>query len=326
MPVKTIPFGKLQPGDILLYHGEDIISQAIRLFDGTDVNHAGLFLGDNEIGEALIQGIIRQKKDESFRGNSWVKASRLKDDHLDMSPVIVKANQYLAQHERYAFEQLFLLAMLSITRKVKITPVFDKLVRSILDSAADKIIGITNDEKEPMICSEFVFRCYDEALPKVDDPYSLGIGATITQFNLKTFYKVNPYTFGQGIHPDSILASLVHENTESFFRKKPSFETTDTYPSAGSLEENIKIYLEEVDQPGKSFDISPDFNSIRQSLIAFGEKLPAARIEDDPIKSGSSFRGIKSRATRNLLKISSNFVTPGDLQKNQNFLQLGQVI
>jgi len=49
----SIPGSALCAGDVLLYRGTGMISRAIQKLDGTDVSHAGLYLGNGEVGEAL---------------------------------------------------------------------------------------------------------------------------------------------------------------------------------------------------------------------------------------------------------------------------------
>lgn len=132
-----IAAGELLPGDVLLYHGPSWVSEAIRFFDGTNVNHSAIYLGDG------------------------------------------RARLYINNGDRYAYEQILLLALLCVTRKVEPSAIFSRLVRAVLDKAASYFsniaAGITGGE--PMICSEFVFRCYDEADPRPEDPYSLQIAA-----------------------------------------------------------------------------------------------------------------------------------------------------
>ena len=67
----------LVQGDILLYRSRSLVGRAIRLFDGSPVNHAGLYLGNDRVGEALAGGLVNQAFDESLSGNEWVTYHRL---------------------------------------------------------------------------------------------------------------------------------------------------------------------------------------------------------------------------------------------------------
>jgi hypothetical protein len=79
-------FDKLAPGDILLYRAADGIknlhSALIRKLDGTEVSHAGLFIGDGCVAEALAvgehAGLNTQKIGTSVAGSKWVAVRRLK--------------------------------------------------------------------------------------------------------------------------------------------------------------------------------------------------------------------------------------------------------
>ena len=91
-------------------------------------------MGDGLVGEAIASGLERQTIRNSVAGAVWVQAYRLKDQPADMSPVLDKANEYLDQGPRYGYEQLLLLAFLGMTRKLKITPSLNVLIRRVLES------------------------------------------------------------------------------------------------------------------------------------------------------------------------------------------------
>jgi hypothetical protein len=171
---KTVPPGALRPADVLLYEGTGWLARLIRFFDGTDFNHAGLCIGDGSVAEAQAPGVIRQGVEPSVAGRVKVLVRRLKRD-VSLDPVVVRGLQVVDEGHRYAFEQLLLLAFLGLTRKLKATPILKTLLRKVLDRAASVATGIVAAGKEPMICSEFVYRCYDEALPEAADVYSLEV-------------------------------------------------------------------------------------------------------------------------------------------------------
>src|SRR5262249_7115548 len=70
---------------------------------------------------------------------------------------------YLAGQVPYAYHQIVLLAILSLTRRIPLPPVGRRLVRVALDQAAGVLNSLVEDGRQLMICSEFVYRCYDEA-------------------------------------------------------------------------------------------------------------------------------------------------------------------
>ncbi len=55
---ESLNAGELRPGDVILYRGNSFLARAIRFFDGTIVNHAGIYLGGGFISEALRMGAV----------------------------------------------------------------------------------------------------------------------------------------------------------------------------------------------------------------------------------------------------------------------------
>ena len=84
---------------------------------------------------------------------------------------------YLDQGNRYAYGQILLLAMVCSTRKLDLSnPLLRRIVYSAINNAAAFVRRMQSGGKQPMICSEFVYRAYDEAiLPDKDDIYTIEI-------------------------------------------------------------------------------------------------------------------------------------------------------
>jgi hypothetical protein len=170
-----IPKNQLQVCDILLYKGEGVLSHLIRLFDGGSYSHTSIYLGNNEVLEAIDGGISRRTVDISV-GSTHVDVFRFVSDsgqrigpapgNLSEVPVAARAAYYDQNRQRYAYEQLLLLAFLAATRRLPLVgwiPGLGLLLRSFLDPAAKLLAQIIAAGKEPMICSELVYRCYEEA-------------------------------------------------------------------------------------------------------------------------------------------------------------------
>jgi len=96
------PIFKPLDGDIFLYHSEDLIAEAIRVFDGSHVNHASIYLAPDHVGEALANGIVKRSIVESLVGSTWVEVMRLKAQPRT-DPVRKVADQYLRKGDRYAY-------------------------------------------------------------------------------------------------------------------------------------------------------------------------------------------------------------------------------
>lgn len=164
---------QLQPGDILLYHGTALISNLIRLFDGGQYSHASVYDG-RQIVEALDQGITCRGVAESVAGAKYVdvyrfidaKGKRLGDAACPAKPVLDRIGYYEANRQRYAYEDILLLAVLASTRQIPVVswiPGLSLIIRQVLDHAAEVLARLAAGDKTPVICSALVYRCYSEA-------------------------------------------------------------------------------------------------------------------------------------------------------------------
>ena len=167
----------LKPGDVLLMQGRGLVPDLIRLFDQGRYSHAAIYDGQNVV-EMLSQGTSVSTLDQSsvatppvprfvdvyrFVGSS---GKPLGSPGLEAAPLLARIKHYGDMPDRYGYEQIVLLALLCATRReahAMLTPVQARMLRCILDSAADEIARLIHAGKEPMICSELVYRCYTEA-------------------------------------------------------------------------------------------------------------------------------------------------------------------
>ena len=62
---ERLPRESLIPGDVLLYKGKGLLGKLIRFFDGTDVNHAGLYIDGEQVGEAIAEGVVARSRPAS---------------------------------------------------------------------------------------------------------------------------------------------------------------------------------------------------------------------------------------------------------------------
>jgi acyl carrier protein len=227
--------GALRPGDlascdVLLYRGRGWISKAIRFFDGAEVSHAGLYLGKGAVAEALSSGVVRRDLETSIAGAERLLVRRLDPAPRSLRPVHAYAVAVVADGERYAYEQIILLAFLCLARRLVPTPTLQRFVRGVLDRAAEQVARLFDAGREPMICSEFVYRSYDEADPARDDVYAIDIPTFAHRLRTRSVRDsaraVVPGR-GRGIHIDSILARTLAART------KPA-RTTTTRPRAAA--------------------------------------------------------------------------------------------
>jgi hypothetical protein len=345
MNTNTIQKEEVITGDILLYHGNSLVSKLIRFFDGTDVNHASICLGEDEVGEALGKGLTKRTIDDSIKDAEYVIVRRLKTAPGTMQPVVLKAEYYLDIGNRYGFEQIVLLALLGLTRKLHVNNYLKWLLRKILNQATDWLM--IHGDKQPMICSEFVYRCYNEALPDEHDPYSLVIEpfpGTIKS-SIPGARSSSTAARGKNIHPDSLLALVSTSNvllrsfekgTAKKMEKELSAEEKkiDVMP----LDDLIKNYLEEAEKPKvkalepearrRSLEMlsSPEMlDSIKRFSEAFysATKVPKSKAKESRFAEGDETR--LPASLDHLLKTVADFVTPGDLSKCADLHSIGSM-
>jgi hypothetical protein len=167
----TIKKADLQPGDVFLYHGTSFVSRLIRLFDATEYSHASIWTGSQVI-EALGDGVNKRSLNASVADCEYVHVYRFRDSAgnglgaagLPAAPVITIADQFGANKNRYGYEQILLLALLASARRLAAPiPFLGRILRTLLDNAMDALANLAAAGREPLICSELVFRCFDEA-------------------------------------------------------------------------------------------------------------------------------------------------------------------
>jgi len=325
-----IAAGELLPGDVLLYHGPSWVSEAIRFFDGTNVNHSAIYLGDGRVGEAReFKGVVRQPLSVSIAGTDWVLVRRLPAAALD--PVVARARLYINNGDRYAYEQILLLALLCLTRKVELSAIFSRLVRAVLDKAASYFsniaAGVTGGE--PMICSEFVFRCYDEADPRPDDPYSLKISGRPPR---NYWLHAMPATAAAAaIDAESLLGMLVAKPATTGIPALPlerSYLAVERIaPKQSKIDALIRQYVGKA-EPQKpppaeeEVDLAQLQDAVHNLALwvyeAAGHEVDRGLLETHPYS-------IRSPSFSHFLQIAADFITPGDLLKTPSLETLGML-
>jgi hypothetical protein len=164
----TIEFDALQPGDVLLFKGDGILSDAIMLLGDCDYSHAALFVGD-ELGvphviDAGRHGVLlvplKTRNDEEIHCDAF----RWHDNGLalsDTSPVVAVAGDYLLRGTDYGWSQLYLTAILLVAKGLHV----EKKYRLLMAAAAWLVDAYLEKDKSQVTCSELVYRCFSEALP-----------------------------------------------------------------------------------------------------------------------------------------------------------------
>lgn len=328
----------LLPGDILLFRGESIIAKMICWIDGSDVSHAGLYLGNNQVAEALIVGNLGLNVNElSLDGSEWVTARRLNEPQA-FEPISGIANSYLEKGNRYAFEPLFLLAVILLTRKINLeSAVLRRIALGVFDRANEFVNQMHDRGREPMICSEFVFRTYDEALPAEKDPYTLEIVSQGGQIPRKRFspLRLRERIFGAAheddlptVHPQSLLATTDID--------KRGFGTSAyeiDHVSDAELDFLMREYLEEPPLLGMTESFArgaareASEEDVRDAAARLAASLSGAYSMNDsagmPVFGAGNYAA--ARVSEKLKAVAADFVTPGDLLKSPSLVTVGKI-
>ena len=336
---------ELRQGDILLYRPTDAFQNAvswmIRWIDDSEVSHAGLYLGNEEVGEALIvgnSGVNVNPLVESVSGCEWVAVRRLPALNMAFDPVVSVGRRYLDQGNKYAFNQIFVLAIVCLIRKVDSgNPLVRRIAKRAMQEASEFLRRSQAEGKEPMICSEFVFRCYDEADDADDDPYSLEIlsqtlGATVRRFSVRRRLRRSRRSdepLPPNVHPQSLLAKLNSEPNR-MTAQVGRLEAYRAVDDPQSLEELIEEFKGEGSQFYGALETSMEGGSdeeLAESALKFAAELEdslfaghggqSAKYESLPVKAEA--------AIDTLTAVVADFVTPGDLFRSPSLDTIGRL-
>lgn len=172
---------ELIPGDLILCHGKGFISNSIMLLENANYSHAALYVGNGEIMHAYPPELCRTSIDFLFQEEEFMDAYRLVKDGKDFNSFGFDANEviqigenYISRKEEFAMSHLYLIALNQITRDIPL-PQEEKVdLREKVDQITKKLFHKLDKGKQPMLCSEFVYRCFCQAdstgkyLPELD--------------------------------------------------------------------------------------------------------------------------------------------------------------
>jgi hypothetical protein len=321
----------LRPGDVLLYSGQSLIGKLIRALDGTEVTHAGIFLGGGNVGEALMvgtPGIHANPIDRSIEGTNWVEVRRIPKQNLAHEPLMVVAKGYIDQGNRYAYAEILLVATICLTRKLNWNDgLLSRIAIGLMNKANRWIAEMFDQGKEPMICSEFVYRCYDEAVDAEDDPYSLTIlsqtGTTSRHRSWRRLRRMS-ITASAGIesptvHPESLLGRLLNapEKIQGKIAAAAPSEAPTEQISDNELEELIEMYLR------KPHEIQPTgASAVTEDLERAASDFTAALMASVEGRYGIS---PNVAVAAKIAMALADFVTPGDLLKSPSLSRVGRI-
>lgn len=325
--------GQLEAGDVLLYNGTGILSDAIMFFTGSDVSHAALYLGGDAeglIGEAVDAGVIRDTREQSFPGHNWVVVHRLRGAR-DMAPVLERGNYYLDKRLQYAYPQLVLLAMLLLVKRVRPSGTFGRMVQAVAVAAAEALDRFIESGRDLMICSEFVYRAYDEAGAGPANPFHLDIpgiaseawtpaAPAIEEGSLAAMLVANPQLLQPGFTQAAERATVQWPLNQELLQKQ--------------AEKLVAEYLAEV-RYGRPAGASteqfvPDaglWAAVSRFAIALAavRQQAGARAQQALAAAGPAAEGLAlPPALQALFRSPADFVTPADLRQSASLAEVGR--
>ena len=184
-PEHEMDISEVKKGDVLLSYGDGWISDVIRLVDGGDYSHAALFDG-NVIVEAGLRGVVVTPIEKEVEAQKYVDVYRFKSDSgstfslpdWPVEPVTNRIHYYLNKGTKYADNQLYLVGLLIVVRKLPYGRVEKAVLRAILAMIFKLFKRILEGkETKSVVCSELVYRSFYEAIPK--KKYGLTIKGTL---------------------------------------------------------------------------------------------------------------------------------------------------
>jgi hypothetical protein len=343
----VITLDDVKPGDVLLFHGRGLIPWAIRLFDGSEVNHAAIAMPNGTLYEAGGSGLRSSNLAEACSSAKYTLVRRLDGQPLD--PVLARADTLFADRSKYAYHQILLLVLLAMTRRIPAPRAARRLLRSALDHAATAVGDLVPTGKQRMICSEYVYRCYAEAVEASTNPYLLAVDLA------SVFAAVDDAggDVAEGTYLDWALAQ--DDREVDLGAPDVSFGGDDAEPVDGldpldhaeaEIEALIVDYAEEAGLadtlPDEPIAVSPTFaddavpeptdDELLASMARFGLALQdTAAGPVSPTFDGGIAAVIGAAALKGALagiadiSVDPNFVTPRDLLKSTSLNGMGRI-
>ena len=310
---------KVRPGDVILVGDDTWLAKIICAIDGSEACHAAIGVGDGKMAEAGWKGLVYSPL-ENLRDREQIWLRRLPGD-LDMAPVVIKAKTFTDEGHGYAYHQLVLIAAIFFARKaVTGNWVVRKAADIALDQAARLLNALVSAGKQPMICSEFVYRCYDEALPG-EDQYDFKLQA------LKLFgfaATPAPPKVNAGSPADMLLHASPEVEKRMSFARVATAEAETATPD--EILEQARAELEpligQLDEATRQrATVSPDVatesgvsdEQLKQHAERFARALVRSTHTDESVRSLRSLTG--SDLLNQIVYKSADFVTPADLLK-----------
>ena len=294
-----------RPGDVLLLRSPGLLGWAIRFFDGAEVDRAALVLTDGRGVEAVGDSVAVSPLTEIIAGTERVIVRRLKES-APMDAVLGRAEDLRSSPVSGRPETV--LALLACGRKLPPAPSLRSVQRACLEAGTAALRGAV-----PLVGAQFVWRCYEDALPEESDVYTVRLNG-IHYLEMVSGVPMVPGAGvarrrGRGVHPDSVLTWAAQPAIRA---RLGSARAGDAPPP---LEASLARYREEVRS-----DLTVGLPERAQSdaLLASLQKFAAAWSGKDPPIA----RGPLPPQLEMLFRSAADLCTAGDLLRSEDLFTL----
>ena len=223
----------VEEGDVVLSRGWGSLSSAICLLDGGAYSHSGICVGfDHDkmplIVEATKKGVVANRLEADLAAQRYIDLYRFKPDpkktlpppSWSLTPVINKANQYLAIGTQYAYSQLLLMGILVMVRRAPVGELGQAKIRYWLARFVKHYTALATSKE--VTCSELIYRCFYEAKTTPPGKYGLTIRGTIGPGgHLIKAFSVGSIPAHMGLDPET--AKVFNEAATVLRKIKPNF-------------------------------------------------------------------------------------------------------
>lgn len=294
----VVRLDELRPGDILLHNGTSWISKLILLLDGGEHSHASIYVGKRNSDErtdvpSIIEATIPQVRYEDlvsrlkhhdnfidvFRWHSPDK-HEIGSEKFPSQPVLEQGDGYVGH--KYAYHQLVFVALLIVTKMLgKELSKMQKLVVRLATKALDKMIG---RGQRQLVCSELVYRCFNEA--ETPGPYRLSVGGGyLKKMSLTSIGDRKP-ALSEPDEPTGPDSDRVDELLEKALSEIDLEAAEISLPDQGPLFEAASVRgvgIAALENALERKDDADDDVAIREDFLALHSKASASEQTDLPV-------------------------------------------
>jgi hypothetical protein len=302
----------LKQGDILLFTSDgSFISNLITILTKSKVSHSAMVYTPDctQVIESCTNGIGTSIIAEQYKGRTAC-VRRYKVDE-NFQPVLNAGTIYLNNHEPYNFTDMLGVGLLLIVRRSNhpttakqkiIVQIVNKLTASLIDYVNSRI----HPGQHPMVCSQFVTQCYQDA----GAAYQLQFSNLVINDNDKSNPKLSIL--------DRVLASGKLASLKG--SKQALISPVASFPSDESLLKELydTILLEENNIELLLNDTAALSDELTQAVSNFA--IAIQRVYASNIGNPDSLSAL------NYLKVQNMFVLPEDLFSNCTSLEdMGEI-